>query len=71
MKKFSANYSHSNHNFVIQNLDGEVTNNKYTPAVCIIKNIIQRGKPTILSSYLKKKLGDITLREDFSQPHAF
>ena len=70
MKKFSANYSHSNHNFVIQNLNGEIVNNKYTPAICIVKNIIQRGKPSILSSYLKQILGDITLREDFNQPYA-
>ena len=65
MKKFTANYSYSNHNFVIQNIKGERIRNKYLPSVCILKNILQRGKPTLLSSYLQKKLGSIHREKSF------
>ncbi len=69
MKKFSANYSYSNHNFVIQNLEGERIDNEYLPAVCILKNILQRGKPTLLSSFLQSKLGAIHKDSAFEQPY--
>ncbi|MDO6440478.1 DEAD/DEAH box helicase [Cyclobacterium sp. 1_MG-2023] len=69
MKKYSANYSHSNHNFVIQNLKGERISNEYLPAICILKNILQRGKPTLLSAYLQEELGQIHRADDFK--HAY
>ena len=69
MKKYSANYSHSNHNFVIQNLKEERISNGYLPAICILKNILQRGKPTLLSAYLQEKLGQIHRADDFR--HAY
>jgi len=57
MRKYSANYSNTNHNFVIQNISSKaVVENKYTPAICIIKNILQRGKPTSLSYFLQGKI---------------
>lgn len=65
MKKYSANYSHSNHNFVIQNLQGERISNEYLPAICILKNILQRGKPTLLSTYLQDELGQLHRGQDF------
>lgn len=65
MKKYSANYSNSNHNFVIQNLKGERINNEYLPAICILKNILQRGKPTLLSAYLQEELGQLHRGQDF------
>lgn len=65
MKKYSANYSYSNHNFVIQNLKGERISNEYLPAICILKNILQRGKPTLLSAYLQDELGQIHREQDF------
>ena len=65
MKKYSANYSHSNHNFVIQNLKGERISNEYLPAICILKNILQRGKPTLLSNYLQDELGQLHRGQDF------
>lgn len=65
MKKYSANYSHSNHNFVIQNLKGERISDEYLPAICILKNILQRGKPTLLSTYLQEQLGQIHRDGDF------
>lgn len=65
MKKYSANYSYSNHNFVIQNLNGERISNEYLPAICILKNILQRGKPTLLSAYLQDELGQLHRGQDF------
>lgn len=70
MKKYSANYSHSNHNFVIQNLKIERISSEYLPAIYIIKNILQRGKPTLLSSFLQEKLGAIHTQDDFNTPLA-
>jgi len=70
MKKYTANYSHSNHNFVIQNLNGERINNEFLPAICILKNILQRGKPTLMSSYLQESLGSIHREEKFQNPIA-
>lgn len=69
MKKYSANYSHSNHNFVIQNLKGERINNEYLAAICILKNILQRGKPTLLSAYLQEELGQIHRGDNFSHSY--
>lgn len=59
MKKFTANYSNTNQNFVIQNLPGGRTSNEYLPAISIIRNILQRGSPTNPSKYLQSKLGEI------------
>jgi len=53
MKRYTANYSYTSHNFVIQNLDDSSFNSEYYPAYCIIKNIIQRGCPTKPSKYLQ------------------
>ena len=61
-KEFSANYSYTNHNFIIQNIDSyarklEQPQKKYIPGIYILKNILQRGKPTLMSIYLRNKLG--------------
>ncbi len=69
MLKFSANYSYTNHNFVIQNLIGERVENRYTPAVCIMQNILQRGKPTLMSTYLQERLGSIHEAEEFNNSY--
>ncbi|MCY4046676.1 MAG: DEAD/DEAH box helicase, partial [Candidatus Dadabacteria bacterium] len=68
--RYTANYSHSNHNFVIQNLEGERVESKYLPAICILKNILQRGKPTLLSTFLQEKIGAIHENRDvFEKPY--
>jgi len=59
MKKFTANYSNTNPNFVIQNLTGDRISSEYLSSISIIKNIIQRGCPTTPSKYLQSKLGEI------------
>lgn len=61
-KAFSANYTHSNHNFLIQNLYDNTKNiptrhEQYIPGIYIIKNLLQRGKPTLMSKYLQSHLG--------------
>lgn len=67
MKKFSANYSNSNHNFVIHNLKSNRIDSKYLPAICILKNILQRGKPTLLSEYLQENVGRIHEDANFNK----
>ena len=69
MKKFSANYSNSNHNFVIQNISSKQEKNKYLPAICIIKNILQRGKPTLMSTFLQESVGSIQNTEEFNKAY--
>lgn len=59
MKKYSANYSYTNHNFVIQNLTCNSKNSDYLSAILIIKNIIQRGRPTLMSQYLQSVYGSV------------
>ena len=59
MIKYSGNYSNTNPNFVIQNLTGDKLSNEYLPSICIVKNIILRGCPTIPSKYLQSELGEI------------
>jgi ATP-dependent DNA helicase RecQ len=65
LRKYTANYSYSNHNFVIQNLNGQRIRNEYLPAICILKNILQRGKPTLMSKYLQENLGSIHRDKSF------
>jgi ATP-dependent DNA helicase RecQ len=68
MKKFTANYACTNHNFVIQNLQGKRISSKYLPAICILKNLLQRGKPTIMSQYLQGVYGALHKQDDFLKP---
>lgn len=65
MKKFTANYSNTNNNFVIQNILGDKISDEYLPGISIIKNIIQRGCPCIASKYLQDKIGAIHKNADF------
>ncbi len=68
LKQYSANYSNTNHNFVIQNLDGNANiNNKYYQSICVVKNILQRGKPTLMSTYLQKQIGSIQTYSEFKK----
>lgn len=70
MEKYSANYAYTNHNFVVQNNKGEKNkNNPYFPMICIIKNILMRGCPTLMSGYLQEKLGEIHKSFQFEEPY--
>ncbi|WP_167343151.1 DEAD/DEAH box helicase [Nonlabens sp. SY33080] len=69
MKKYSANYSYTNHNFVIQNLNSSRKESEFLSAIHIIKNLIQRGKPTLMSQYLQSVYGSIHKKtEHFKKP---
>lgn len=61
MLKFSAGYTKTNPNFVIQNLktDKEICR----PIFAVLNNIFQRGCPTIPSKLLKKEFGHIKANE--------
>jgi len=61
MKKYTANYTYTNPNFVIQNLVANQTNADLLPILYVTKNILQRGFPTTLSKYLQSQLGEINL----------
>ena len=68
LRKYTANYANTNHNFVIQNLLGDVVaKSKYYPTICVVKNIIQRGKPTLMSKFLQSKIGEIHKFDDFKK----
>ena len=70
MIKRTANYANTNSNFVIQNLNGSRVETEYVGAICILKNILQRGNPTLMSSYLQNSLGQIHIDKEFDQPKA-
>jgi hypothetical protein len=55
----TANYSYSNNNFVFQNLKTTTNKPDFFQAICFLKNILQRGKPTRLSKFLQEQLGEI------------
>lgn len=57
MKRFSANYCYSNSNFIITNLPDNQVTTPYSNIVRIVQNMINRGTPTIASTFLRKKLG--------------
>lgn len=56
MKKYTANYANTNPNFVIQNLDEDLIESEYLSVYYVLKNLLQRGFPTLMSKYLKSEL---------------
>jgi ATP-dependent DNA helicase RecQ len=66
MNRYTANYSNTNHNFVIQNLPSDRFDSQIIPSICILKNILQRGKPTLMSKYLIQELGPIHEAENYN-----
>ena len=71
MKKYTANYTYTNPNFVIQNLVLNQTNNDLLPILYVVKNILQRGFPTTLSKYLQSQLGEIHKFDNFENRFLF
>ena len=67
MKKYTANYTYTNPNFVIQNLEKDDVNLELLPILYVIKNILQRGIPTMLSKNLQLKLGEIHKLDNFKE----
>ena len=68
MLRYTANYANTNHNFVIQNLDGERTKSNFLAVICILKNILQRGTPTMMSEFLKENIGKVHEEMIFKHP---
>lgn len=59
MKKFTASYSSIKDNFVVINNDGSYKFERdYYGLLCVVENIIQRGKPSIPSKYLQDVIGE-------------
>jgi len=68
MKKYTANYTYTNPNFVIQNLVTNQINADLLPILYVTKNILQRGFPT---TYLQSELGEIHKRDNFEERFLF
>ncbi|MEZ5058983.1 MAG: DUF559 domain-containing protein [Saprospiraceae bacterium] len=68
MKKYTANYAFTNPNFVVQNLVENEVEIQDKALLFVLKNILQRGFPTILSEYLQGKLGRTHLEVEFKKP---
>lgn len=71
MKKYTANYTYTNPNFVIQNLVDNRIDSDFLPLLYVIKNILQRGFPTTLSKYLQTELGEIHKLDNFNDRFLF
>lgn len=71
MKKYTANYTYTNPNFVIQNLVTNQTNADLLPTLYVTKNILQRGFPTTLSKYLQSQLGEVHKLDNFEERFLF
>jgi len=68
MKKYTANYAFTNPNFVIQNLVENEVELPEKSLLYVLKNILQRGFPTLMSEYLRSKIGYIEKEPDFRDP---
>lgn len=71
MKKYTANYALTNPNFVIQNLVENEIESQEKGLLYVIKNILQRGFPTLMSKYLQGALGEVHKEDDFKTPFLF
>jgi len=71
MKKYTANYTYTNPNFVIQNLIENSINLELVPILYVIKNLLQRGFPTTLSKNLQSTLGEIHKLDNFNDRFLF
>lgn len=71
MKKYTANYTYTNPNFVIQNLVENPNKSDLLPILYVIKNILQRGFPTTLSKNLQSTLGEIHKLGNFNDRFLF
>jgi ATP-dependent DNA helicase RecQ len=71
MKKYTANYTYTNPNFVIQNLVENPNKSDLLPILYVVKNILQRGFPTALSKNLQSTLGEIHKLDNFNDRFLF
>lgn len=71
MIRASANYAYTHHNFVIQNAGSRIDDHPFGPALAVVHNILNRGKPTRLSPYLQGKIGAIHEEPDYREPFVY
>jgi len=71
MKKYTANYTYTNPNFVIQNLVENPIDTNLLPLLYVLKNILQRGFPTTMSKYLQNELGKVHELKNFNDRFLF
>lgn len=69
MLKFSAGFTKTNPNFVIQNI--KACNEVCEPVFSVLHNILQRGCPTIPSRLLKEKFGQAKTKQNFQYFYNF
>lgn len=67
MRKYTASYTYTNPNFVIQNLDYTRSTSDMLPLIYVLKNLLQRGFPTTMSKFLQSKIGKIHEADDYEQ----
>lgn len=67
MRKYTANYTYTNPNFVIQNLEYAESKSDMLPLLYVLKNILQRGFPTAMSKYLQDNIGKIHEKENYQE----
>lgn len=67
MLKYTANYTYTNPNFVIQNLEKRENYSDMLPLLYVVKNLLQRGFPTVMSKYLQGVLGSIQEKENYEE----
>jgi ATP-dependent DNA helicase RecQ len=68
MQKYTANYANTSSNFVLQNLPAkQEISSGLQSACCIVRNILQRGKPSRLSHFLQGKIGILHEMEDWNE----
>lgn len=71
MKKYTANYTYTNTNLIIQNLVINPKKSDLLPILFVIKNILQRAFPSTLSKYLQSQIGGIHKLENFEERFLF
>jgi ATP-dependent DNA helicase RecQ len=70
-RKYTANYTYTNPNFVIQNLVKGNVPLEQEQLFCVLLNILQRGFPTTLSKYLQKQIASLHEMDDFDTRFLF
>jgi ATP-dependent DNA helicase RecQ len=71
IRKYTANYAYTNPNFVIQNLVTVPEKEGIKPLLYVLKNILQRGFPTVMSKFLQKEIGAIHNMDSFDDRFLF
>lgn len=68
MERYTATYTGIKNSFVIQNIDRPNNVDSYYSLLCVIKNILMRGRVTRPSQYLLSELGEVIPFEPNQKP---